>query len=94
MSPKAHHRSESFCVFAVLHEPTRGLWAKVDPNSEEQGRDEGRSKLEAPGDVTNIFDYDVGAEAQEDACERHSVSAFSAIGIEQSYRRRPRVART
>lgn len=58
----------------MLHEPTRGLGAKEDPNEEDEGWDEGRTELETPSDGTNVFDNDVGAEAQEDTCGRQSAS--------------------
>lgn len=50
----------------MLHEPARGLGTEEDTNTEDKRRDECRTELETPADVTSIFDNDVGGEAQED----------------------------
>ena len=47
----------------MLHEPAGGLGTKEDTTHEDEGWDECRTELEAPGDGTNVFDNDVGAEA-------------------------------
>lgn len=49
----------------MLHKPTRGFGAEENPDSENEGRDEGRSKLQAPGDSTGVFDNHIGTEPQE-----------------------------
>jgi hypothetical protein len=57
-------------MLAVLHEPTRGLGAEEDTDEEDERWDEGRTKLETPGNGTNVLDDNIGAEPQEDTYRR------------------------
>lgn len=54
---------------AMLHEPTWRLRAEENSDHEDEGRDEGRTELESPGNVAGVFHDDIGAEAQENACQ-------------------------
>lgn len=67
MIAQAFHGAEPLGVFPVLHEPTGRLGAEVDADAEDEGGDEGGAELETPGNVTGVFDDDVGAEAEEDS---------------------------
>jgi len=49
----------------MFHEPARRFWTEEDADSEDEGRDERRSELEAPCDLAGILDNNVGAEAEE-----------------------------
>lgn len=70
MSSQATHGLEPLGVPAVLHEPTRRLRTEEDASHEEEGWDEGGTELEAPSNATSVFDYYIGAEAQEDTYGR------------------------
>jgi hypothetical protein len=66
MSSELAHRSESFGMLAVLHEPTRRLGAKEDANHQDKRRNESRAELQTPRDITSVLDNHVGTETQED----------------------------
>lgn len=51
---------EEDSVLTLLHVPTRRLGAEVDANGERNSRDEGRTDLEAPGDLGHVLDDDIG----------------------------------
>lgn len=61
------HRLVALGQLAMLHEPTGGLGAEVDTDGEDEGGDEGRAELEAPGDFSRVLDDDVRGETEEDA---------------------------
>lgn len=49
----------------MFHEPARRLGAEEDADGEDEGGNERRSELEAPCNVTGIFDNDIGTESEE-----------------------------
>lgn len=55
-------------MFAMLHQPARRLGAEKDTGAQGEGRDECRTELQTPSDITGVLDNDVGAETQEDTC--------------------------
>jgi len=82
---KTRHGPEALGNLAVLHEPSGRLGAEKDAASEDEGRNEGRSKLQAPGDAGNVLYDDVGAEAQEDTdhdpqLPKHDQSTADTMG--------------
>ena len=54
----------------MLHEPSRRFGAEENADTEDEGGDEGRTELKAPGNITSVFHNDVGAEAEKDTWER------------------------
>lgn len=68
MGSQSQHRLEPLRVPVVLHEPAGRLGTEPNTAAEDEGRDEGRAKLETPGDSRDVLDNDVGAEAQEYTC--------------------------
>lgn len=76
---QAVHGSKAFREIAFFHQPPRGLWTEPDTAPEDERGDEGGAKLETPCDGTRIFDYDIGTEAQEDACTITLVSSSSSV---------------
>lgn len=66
VSSKAKERSEGLVVVTVFHQPTRGLRGEPNATHEDESGKEGRAELQSPGDSGNVFEDDIGAEAQED----------------------------
>lgn len=59
---------ECLGLLAVLHEPTRGLGAKVNADGKDERWDKGRTKLQAPLEVVlDAQDGNVSKETKEDA---------------------------
>lgn len=54
-------------MLSLLHVPTGTFRAKESTNDQGNCRDESRTKLKAPGDITNLTDSKVGTCSQEDA---------------------------
>jgi hypothetical protein len=52
----------------VLHEPARRLGAEEDADREDEGGNERGAELQAPCDLGNVLDNDIGAEPEEDTC--------------------------
>lgn len=67
MGTQPLHRAEAFGDITLLHEPTRRLGAEEDASTQDERRNERRAQLETPGNVTSVFDNDVGGKSQEDA---------------------------
>ena len=88
---KLEERLERLVVLPMLHEPSRGLWAKVDSDHEDERRDKGGTKLETPGDPTRVLDNDIGAETKEDTWASGRVANG---GTRLAHPQRPTAART
>lgn len=82
-SSQAVHGPEAFGDLAVLHEPTRRLGTEPDTATEDEGGDEGGTKLQTPGDGASVFDNDIGTESQEDTWRNEGslVSGPSTPGV-------------
>ena len=94
MIPQTPHRIVALGDFTMLHEPSRRFRAKEDADAKDKGGDEGRTELKAPGDVTSVFDNDVGAEAQKYTWERPLANVRFGRRSNRAHLRRPIVART
>lgn len=53
-------------MLSLLHVPSGTFRAKESTNDQGDRRNEGRAKLEAPGDIANLTDNKVGTCSQED----------------------------
>lgn len=94
MIPQTPHRIVALGDFTMLHEPSRRFGAEEDADAKYEGGDEGRTELKAPGDITSVFDNDVGAKAQKDTWERPLANDRLGRRSGGAHLRRPIVART
>lgn len=67
MRAQASHGPVAIGDPALFHKPAWRLGAEVDADKEDKRWYESRAELEAPGDLGDVLDDDVGSEAQEDS---------------------------